>query len=368
MLQTEIAVVGGGPAGLCAAITAAKLGAEVTIIDDNPQLGGQLIKQTHKFFGSKSLYCGTRGIDIAQILTKELDKLPIKKLLNASVIGYYENNRLAIYQTDRLLKLKAQKIIFATGAGENTVAFPNNDLPGVYGAGAVQTLMNVYGVRPGKRALMVGSGNIGLIVSYQMMQAGIDVVAVIEILPKISGYNVHAAKLARLGIPILTSHTIKEAIGKDWVTGAVIVQVDKKFKPIPKTEKRLKVDIISLAVGLSPTSELLWQAGCKMVYIPELGGYVAYHNEDMVTSKPDIFVCGDLSGIEEASTAMLEGEIAGATAFETLKGFTQDSKQIKEQAKATLAMIRQGQFGEKAKLGKQKLLAYSATSNLTKTQ
>lgn len=357
MLQTEIAVVGGGPAGLQTAITAAKLGASVTIIDDNPQLGGQLIKQTHKFFGSKSHYCGIRGFDISKILAQELKSLPVKKLLNASVIGYYDGNLLVIYQTDRLIKLRARKIIFATGASENTIAFPNNDLPGVYGAGAVQTLMNVYGVKPGKRALMIGSGNIGLIVSYQMMQAGIDVSAVIEILPKIGGYNVHAAKLARLGVPILTSHTIKEAIGKDWVTGAVIVRVDNKFRPIPKTAKRLKVDIICLAVGLSPLNELLWQAGCKMVYVPELGGYVAYHNEDMVTSKPDIFVCGDLSGIEEASTAMLEGKIAGASAFESLKGITQESNQIKEQAKAELAMIRQGPFGERARYGKKKIIS-----------
>ncbi|MEO0114562.1 MAG: NAD(P)/FAD-dependent oxidoreductase [candidate division WOR-3 bacterium] len=357
MLQDEIVVIGGGPAGLSAAIVAAQLGASVTIVDENPCLGGQLIKQTHKFFGSKSHYCGFRGITIGKILAEELKNLPIKQLLNASVIGYYENNILAIYQDNRLLKLQAQEIIFATGASENTIAFPNNDLPGVYGAGAVQTLMNVYGVRPGKRALMVGSGNIGLIVSYQMMQAGIDVVAVIEILPKISGYHVHAAKLARLRIPIFTSHTIKEAIGKEWVTGAIIVRVNKNFKPIPRTEKKLKVDIICLAVGLSPLNELLWQAGCKMEYVPELGGYVAYHNEDMATSIPGIFICGDLSGIEEASTAMLEGRIAGASAFENLKGVTLESKKIKEQAKAELWMIRQGPFGEKARLGKEKLFA-----------
>jgi sarcosine oxidase subunit alpha len=359
MIQDEIVIIGAGPAGLSAALVATKLGASVTIIDDNPELGGQLIKQTHKFFGSKSHYCGIRGLNIAKILTAELEKLSVKKLLNASVIGYYENNLLAILQQDKLLKIRAKNIIFATGASENTIAFPNNDLPGVYGAGAVQTLMNVYGVKPGKRALMVGSGNIGLIVSYQMMQAGIDVAAVIDILSKIGGYQVHASKLARLGVPVLTSYTIKQAIGKDWVEEAVIVKVNKKFQPIPRTEKRLEVDIICLAVGLSPLNELLWQAGCQMEYIPELGGHVAYHNEAMATNKPGIFVCGDLSGIEEASTAMLEGKIAGASAYEYLKGASEESKQIKEQAKAELSMIRQGPFGEKAKSGKQKLSSIS---------
>ncbi|MDH5683371.1 MAG: NAD(P)/FAD-dependent oxidoreductase [candidate division WOR-3 bacterium] len=357
MIREEIVIVGAGPAGLWSAIVATKLGASVTIIDDNPIFGGQLIKQTHKFFGSKSHYCGIRGINIAKILTSDLENLPVKKFFNASVIGLYDNNLLAVLTQAKLIKLRAERIIFATGASENNIAFPNNDLPGVYGAGAVQTLMNVYGVRPGHRALMVGSGNIGLIVSYQMMQANIQVVAVLEIMPKIGGYHVHAAKLARLGVPILTCYTIKRALGIDMVEGAVIVKVNKRFKPIPGTEQRLKVDTICLAVGLSPLNELLWQAGCEMVYVPELGGQVAQHNEDMMTSRADIFVGGDLSGIEEASTAMLEGKIAGASAYESLKGVSAESKKIKEQAKVELGMIRQGPFGEKPRWGKERLAA-----------
>ncbi|MCX8014424.1 MAG: FAD-dependent oxidoreductase, partial [candidate division WOR-3 bacterium] len=216
--EFEIAIVGAGPAGLSAGIVSAELGAKVVIIDDNPVVGGQLIKQTHKFFGSKSHYCGVRGIDIAQILAQKIQHPNITLLLDATVIGYFENNILGVVQKDRFHKIYAPQIIFATGAQENLIAFPNNDLPGVYGAGAVQTLMNVHGVLPGKRALMVGSGNIGLIVSYQMLQAGIEVVCVIEIMPKIGGYHVHAAKLQRAGVPILTSYTIKYALGKDWVT------------------------------------------------------------------------------------------------------------------------------------------------------
>lgn len=355
--EFEIAIVGAGPAGLSAGIVAAELGAQVTIIDDNPSVGGQLIKQTHKFFGSKSHYCGVRGIDIALILEKKLHHPNITLFLDASVIGYFEDNILGVVQKEQFFKVFARQIIFATGAQENLIAFPNNDLPGVYGAGAVQTLMNVHGVIPGRRALMIGSGNIGLIVSYQMLQAGIEVAAVIEIMPKIGGYHVHAAKLQRAGVPILTSHTIKYALGKEYVTGAVITRVDKKFRPIRGTEKRLKIDMICLAVGLSPLSELLYQAGCKMVYIPELGGNVAWHDENMQTSRPGIFVAGDVSGIEEASTAMLEGRIAGASAFENLKGRNQYSQEIIKNAKQELADIRQGPFGEKAKIGKEKLFS-----------
>jgi sarcosine oxidase subunit alpha len=350
--KTQIAIVGGGPAGLCAGIVAARLGARVTLIDDNPRLGGQLIKQTHKFFGSKSHYCGTRGIDIAAILEKELLATGAEVVLNTTVIGHFQPKTLGLASPGQFFKLAYDRLIVATGATENNILFENNDLPGVYGAGAVQTLMNVYGIRPGQRVLMVGSGNIGLIVSYQLIQAGIDVAAVVEALPKIGGYHVHAAKLRRLGVPILTSHTIKSALGREYVTGAVICRVDRNFKPIAGTEKKLQVDVICLAVGLTPLVELLSQIGCYLVYIPELGGLIAWHDENLATSVPGVYVAGDVSGIEEASTAMLEGRIAGAHAFLSLGGQSSEAARIIHEAKKELASIRQGPFGQKAARGK----------------
>jgi sarcosine oxidase subunit alpha len=139
------------------------------------------------------------------------------------------------------------------------LAFPGNDLPGVYGAGGVQTLMNVYGVKPGKQVLMVGAGNVGLIVSYQLLQAGVKVNRVIEIMPKIGGYNVHAAKLRRCGVPIFTSHSIKEAYGKDKVEGAIVEEIDNRFQPIPGTEEDITCDTVCIAVGLTPSIRLLHQ-------------------------------------------------------------------------------------------------------------
>jgi sarcosine oxidase subunit alpha len=355
MKAEELVIVGGGPAGLSAAIAAAQLGVSPLLIDDNPELGGQLVKQTHKFFGSRSLYCGTRGMDIGRILREQLVGTSTRLLLNATAVGLYPGNVLAVARPDRFLKLKVERAIFATGAAENTIAFPNSDLPGVYGAGAVQTLMNVYGVRPGGRVLMVGAGNIGLIVSYQLIQAGVEVACVIDVLPRIGGYHVHAAKLARLGVPILTSHTVVEALGREKVEGAVIARVDRNFKVRPRTKRKLELDTICLAVGLTPLTELLTQAGCRMVYVPELGGNVAWHGERMQTSKPEVYVAGDLSGIEEASTAMLEGRLAGAAAAEDIRGATPESTRIVEQAQADLACIRQGPFGEKAACGKGRL-------------
>ncbi|MCK4306883.1 FAD-dependent oxidoreductase [candidate division WOR-3 bacterium] len=378
-MKTDVLVIGGGPAGLSAALAAKKLGAKVLIVDENPKPGGQLIKQTHKFFGSKKHWCGVRGIDIASLLlnlvnehtrpdiptpsrsqgrAKQVGKAEI--WLNASAVGIYnENNKkvVGVVKDEEFIRVETRGIIVSAGAQENMLNFENNDLPGVYGAGAVQTLVNVYGVPPGEKVLMIGSGNIGLIVSYQLMQAGIQVVGIVEAMPKIGGYLVHSAKVRRLGIPIWTSHTIKEALGTNEVKGAVIAELDSKWNEIPGTDKKIDCDVLCLAVGLTPSTELLQQAGCKMQYISELGGYVAWHNEYMQTSIPEIYVAGDISGVEEAVAAILEGRIAGASCAKEITGTKLfDAEEIIHQTLQELAEFRNGPFGEKASIGKKKLL------------
>ena len=203
--ETDLLVIGGGAAGLCAAAEAAAAGAKVTVIESDLHPGGQLVKQTHKFFGSKDEYAGTRGYKIADILLAEIASLgdKVKINCNATVTGCYPEDGVytVMEGEENYYRVKAKKAVVATGAQERMIPFPNNDLPGVYGAGAVQTLMNVYGVVPGKKVVMVGAGNIGLIVSYQLRQAGVDVVAVVEAMPQIGGYWVHAAKIRRLASP-----------------------------------------------------------------------------------------------------------------------------------------------------------------------
>jgi len=351
----DIIVIGGGPAGLNAAIVAKELGASVLVIDDNPQLGGQLIKQTHKFFGSKAHYCGIRGIDIAKILSGRIHEMGIDFILNATVIGYYDDDSIGVLKNDELFQMKAKRYIFATGASENMLAFENSDLPGVYGAGAIQTMMNVYGVIPGKRALVIGSGNIGLIVPYQLLQAGVEVAGIVEILPRVGGYYVHAAKIKRAGVPIYLKHTIIEAKGKECVEAGIITEVNERFECLEGKERTIECDMILIAVGLSPLCELLYQAGCRIEYIPELGGNVPYYNEDLQTSKPNIFVCGDLTSIEEASTAILEGRIAGAKACESLYGKNKRSEEIVNQAREELKIIRQSPFEERIVSGYKKM-------------
>jgi thioredoxin reductase len=203
---------------------------------------------------------------------------------------------------------------------------------------------------------MVGAGNVGLIVAYQLLQAGAEVAAIIEGLPCISGYGVHASKVRRAGVPVLTGHAILRAEGGKEVERAVLVEVDEAWHPIAGTEKVLEVDTICLAVGLSPLGELAWMAGCQFTHLPQMGGWIPLHDENMQSTVPMIYVAGDLTGIEEASTAMEEGRLAGLAAAVTLgylssKGAEKKKAEIKER----LGMLRVGSFGEDRALAKDQI-------------
>lgn len=349
MKQVEIVIIGGGPAGLCAAVSAAKSGSKVLIIDRNKILGGQLIKQTHMFFGSEKQYASTRGIDIPEILINELLKYKenVEIKTDSTVVGMYEDGIITVLEKeDNYYKIRPKSVIVATGAYEKFLSFPNNDLPGIYGAGAVQTLMNVYGVKPGNKVLMVGAGNIGLIVSYQLMQAGVEVKAIIDAAPKIGGYLVHASKIRRMGVPIMTSHTVKEAIGNESLEKAVICKVDEKFNYVEGTEISFDVDVMCISVGLTPLNELLAMRGCEMKYIPQLSGLVPVRNENYETSVENIFVAGDATGVEEASTAMVEGFLAGLCAAAKIGYKTDDFINRKNDYVKQLNNLRSGPAGK----------------------
>ena len=352
-LACELAVVGGGPAGLAAAIEAAKAGVKVSLFDENEKPGGQLFKQIHKFFGSKEHQAGIRGHDIGYQLLNECQKVGVDTRLNTVVWGI-EDNKIGIVNEKASRIVDAKRIIVATGASENPLSFPGWTLPGVMGAGAAQTMMNVDRVLPGTKVLMVGSGNVGLIVSYQLLLAGAEVVAVVEALPKIGGYIVHAAKLRRAGVPILTSTSILEARGKEAVKEATICSLDEKLCPLEGCERTLKVDLICLAVGLSPLAELCWMAGCKFKYLPELGGFVPLHDENMRTTLSYLYVVGDVAGVEEASSALEEGKLAGVSVAEELGYLKKDeAEEEKDRIRKRLSSLRLGPFGDmraKAKL------------------
>ncbi len=345
MKRYDLIIVGAGPSGLSAAIEAAKRGMNVIVFDENERPGGQLFKQIHKFFGSKEHKAKVRGFVIGKQLLDEAAETGVKVILNATVIGLYQDKEIVVKIGEAVEHYKGNSIIIATGAAENMVTFPGWTLPGVIGAGAAQTMMNIHGVKPGSKILMLGSGNVGLVVGFQLLQCGCEIAALVDAAPRIGGYGVHAAKLARTGVPFYLSHTIVEAEGDACVTGVTIAEIDSSFNFIPGTEKHFDVDTICMAVGLSPMSQLLKMAGCKMEDNPKRGGQVPICDEYGRTSIPGIFVAGDVSGIEEASSAMIEGRMAGIAAAEYL-GYIDENELNKELASLDKALsgLRQGMF------------------------
>ena len=291
--QCDILVVGGGPAGLTATIELARLGFKIILVDDKAKLGGKLLLQTHKFFGSiADCYAGTRGIEIATRLTNELKNfLNIIVYPNSSVVGIFKDRKAGIFYNNRnYIIVDFKGILIATGAREKSLIFPGNNLPGIYGAGAFQTLVNRDLVRSSKRLFIIGSGNVGLITAYHALQAGIKVVGICDILDKVSGYKVHADKIQRMGVPIYLNHTVLLAEGNGKVEKITIARVNQDWQPILETARTYKVDTILIAAGLMPVDEFYETA-------QEFGFPVVK--------------TGDAEEIAEASSAMFGGRIAG---------------------------------------------------------
>ncbi len=366
MTAVDVGIIGAGPAGIAAGIEAATAGCSVALFDGHLEPGGQLIKQIHRFFGSREHRAGVRGIRIAHELWTEAQSLGVQSFLGWEVFGVQSSPsgfRLHARLTDDMSvddqpiskTVTARTLILATGAEEKAINFEGWTLPGVMGAGAAQTMANVWRVRPGESVLMIGAGNVGLIVSYHLLQAGIDVAAVLEAAPTIGGYGVHAAKISRAGIPILTSHSIIKALGTEHVTGALIAQVDPSWNPISGTERKIDVDSICIAGGLRSNTRLAKLAGCQLAFCRELGGWLPIHNAQLETTVKGIYVAGDAAGIEEASTAIEEGRIAGLVAARSLGRDDKASSDRLDGMKERLSSLRGGPFCEGIRVAKRRI-------------
>jgi len=259
--RTTVAIIGAGPAGLACREELNRRGVDNLVVDNNDQIGGQFLMQTHQFFffENEKKYGGMRGYEIAKSLAGEdLDGI----LLRSVVWDILEGNRLAVknIRTDEVFYVDADYLVIATGAVPYMPSFRNDDLPGVYTAAVVQKMMNCELTLLGKNLLTVGAGNIGYLTSYQLTQAGARVKAIVEAQPSEGGFPVQANRVRRLGIPIILSHLLVEAIPNerlDGIVGAVIAEC-KDFKPIPGTEKVIEgIDAINICTGLVPDDSLL---------------------------------------------------------------------------------------------------------------
>jgi glycine/D-amino acid oxidase-like deaminating enzyme/thioredoxin reductase/Fe-S-cluster-containing hydrogenase component 2 len=293
--QTDVAIIGAGPAGLAARGVLRDHGVSTMLVDGNDTVGGQFPMQTHRFFfyEEELKLGGLRGAEIARNLAADSgggssDDI----LLNSTVWDLLGGRRLAVknLQTGEICYIDAQYLIVATGAVPFMPPFENDDMPGVYTAAVVQKLMNTQFTLLGRNVLTVGAGNIGYLTSYQLVQAGANVRAIIEARPTEGGFPVQANRVRRLGIPILLSHVLLEAIpseNHDGIVGAVIAQAEN-YKPVPGTEKRIYgIDAINICTGLVPDNQLLEK------------GYEVFGR--------DCFGAGDAVRIGEGTSAVLRG-------------------------------------------------------------
>ena len=292
--KTTVAIIGAGPAGLACREQLNAMGIPNLVIDNNANIGGQFNMQTHQFFffEKEKKFGGMRGFDIAKTLAGDNHE---GILLNNTVWDLLEGGRVAIknIENGEVAYIDAQHLVVATGAVPFMPTFENDDVPGVYTAAVFQKMMNQEHTLLGKKVLTVGAGNIGYLTSYQGMQAGATIKAIIEGMDHEGGFPVQANRVRRLGIPIMTSHVLLKAIPNadhTGIVGAVIAEC-KNFKPIPGTEKIIDdIDIINICTGLVPDDQILTKG--KQVF-----GLYTYG-------------CGDAVRIGEGTSAVLRGKQA----------------------------------------------------------
>ena len=319
--DVDVAVIGGGPAGLAAALTAREDGCSVLILERDNELGGILQQCIHNGFGLKYFKQELTGPEYAQRFVNKLEETDINVELNSMVINLTPDRHIVAMNPEKgIINVSAKAVILAMGCRERTrgaINTPGSRPAGIFPAGQAQRFINMEGYLPGKRVLILGSGDIGLIMARRCTLEGLKVVAVAEVLPYPSGLKRNQVQcLDDYGIPLYLRHTIIDIRGKKRVTGATIAEVDDKWRPIPGTEKVYDVDTILFSVGLIPENELTQGAGAEIA-----GNGGPNVNEYLETTLPGIFACGNVLQVHDlVDWVTLEGEQAGHNAAQYAKG------------------------------------------------
>ncbi len=310
---TDITVIGGGPAGLTAAYEAANLGCQVTLVDDQPELGGHLRFQTGTYenIGEQS---GLTGFALAGSLRERVTSQPnVDILSSATVFGGYEGGLLGVMQAKRLIHLRTQRVIIATGSHEYPAVFANNDLPGVMLGSGVRRLLHLYGVQPGTRAVVVCHDETGWSLATELLSAGIRVAAVVESRYRPPEAQDSAQQLQRSGVEMLTSYAIQAARGTNHVEGALVVPLDAQHRPFPHAGRFIPCDLICLSTDRAPATALVAQSGGELRYDEALGQTVPQQ------LPPQVFCAGDVTGIHHLPATLVQGRLAGLQAVHSLR-------------------------------------------------
>ena len=294
MINKELVVIGGGPAGLAAAIEAKKHGVkDILLVERDSGLGGILQQCIHNGFGLHVFKEELTGPEYADRFIKELEDMGIEVLLDTMVIELTKDKRIiAVSHKKGLMQIQAEAVILTMGCRERTrgaINIPGFRPAGIFTAGTAQRFVNIEGYMPGKEIVILGSGDIGLIMARRFTLEGAKVKCVAEIMPYSNGLTRNVVQcLEDYDIPLLLSHTVVNIDGRDRVEGVTIAQVDEDFKPISSTEKYVTCDTLLLSVGLIPENELSKMADIKMDDIT--AGPVVNHR--METTVPGILPVG----------------------------------------------------------------------------
>lgn len=319
MNSYDVIVIGGGPAGLAAAIKAYDFGAQkVLVLEREKNLGGILNQCIHNGFGLTRFKESLSGPEYAARFIDELKKRDVEVLTETTVLSVGVDKTVTAINSDQgVFTIQGKAIVLAMGCRERSKGALNvagTRPAGLYSAGTAQKYVNIKGYLPGKEVVILGSGDIGLIMARRMTLEGAKVHAVCEIMPYSSGLKRNIVQcLDDFGIPLYLSHTITEIEGDGRVTGVVISQVDKDKRPIKGTEKHFNCDTVLFSVGLIPENELSKTAGVEIY--PNTKGAVVYQNRE--TSVPGIFACGNVLHVHDlVDFVSEEAEIAGIAAAE----------------------------------------------------
>ena len=322
MKQVQLAIIGGGPAGLAAAIAAREKGVEdILIIERDKELGGILNQCIHAGFGLHTFGQELTGPEYAQRFIDRVEEMHIPYLLRTMVLDLSGERVLTVTGPETgLIQIQAQAVILAMGCRERprgALNIAGTRPAGIYTAGAAQKFVNLKGYLPGREVVILGSGDIGLIMARRMTLEGAKVRAVCELMPYSGGLTRNIVQcLEDFNIPLKLSHTVVKIHGRERVEGVTIVAVDGSRRPIPGTEEFLPCDTLLLSVGLLPENELSRAAGVEMD--PVTGG--ARVDQDRQTSLPGVFACGNVLHVHDlVDYVSEEAELAGGCAAEYLR-------------------------------------------------